>query len=181
MKIVKIISLGILLVNNSYGQQAANMNTTGKKENLSNVSFLKDCSKWNGTSFGALQGLDPKRKDSVNNLCFAGYYKVPIPYEIIFVYKASVEKRNQLGYPLIPKDFDKGCGNLYADFNCFAFVLKMKDPTLLDDPNVSRYSFPTSVKLYKRITGDQWSFLQQVTVKSYSEYRKLQFKTIYGL
>ena len=146
-----------------------------------NVSFIKDCGKWNGTSFGSLQGLDRKRKDSASNLCFAAYYKPTVPYEIIFVYKASVEERKTHGYPLIPKAFDKGCSNLYADFNCFAFVLKMKDPSLQDDPNFNAYSFPSLVKIYKRITGDEWSFLQQVTVKSYSEYRKLQFSTIYGL
>jgi hypothetical protein len=181
MKTITIILLGILLANFSSGQPASNMNAVSKKENFANISFLKDCSKWNGTSSGALQGLDEKRKDSVRNLCFASYYKAPIPYEIIFVYKASVKKRNLLGNDLISKDFFKGCSNLYVDFNCFAFVLKMKDPSLQDDPNFTGYSFPTSIKVYTRITGDQWSFLQQVTVKSYSEYRKLQFKTIYGL
>jgi hypothetical protein len=173
--------LSWLLVNYAFGQQFEKTDNADRKENLANVSFLKDCGKWNGTSSGALQGLDKKRKDSVSNLCFASFYKVPIPYEIIFVYKVSVEKRNLLGDDLISRDFFNGCNNLYADFNCFAFVLEMKDPTLLDDPSVSRYNFPTSVKIYKRITGDKWSFLQQITAKSYSEYRKLQFKTIYGL
>jgi hypothetical protein len=149
--------------------------------NLAKVSFLKDCGKWNGSYFGALQGLDPRRKDSASNLCFASYYKVTVPYEIIFVYKGSVKKRNEIGYPLIPKEFDQGCANMYANFNCFAFVLKMKDPSLQDDPNFTGYSFPTVVKAYRRISEDRWSLLKQVTVKSYSEYRRLQFKTIYGL
>ena len=96
MKAIKMICLSILLVNYSYGQQSKSIATPPQKENPENVSFLKDCSKWNGTYFGALQGLDPKRKDSVSNLCFAAYYKGAIPYEIIFVYKSSVEKRNQL-------------------------------------------------------------------------------------
>jgi hypothetical protein len=55
----------------------------------------------------------------------------------------------------------------------------MKDPDDLD-PNLSRYSFPTPVKVYKRVTADYWTFLGQFEPPSYEAYRDLQFRMIYA-
>jgi hypothetical protein len=146
--------------------------------NLSPVKFLKDCPKWNGTSSGRLQGLDPSRKDSASNLCFAGYFDRPTPYEIIFLYRDSISARNLKG-KAVSDDFFNGCPNRFMDFDCVAFELKMKNRDDLDDRSLSIYSFPTPVKVYKRITADYWTFLGQFEPPSYEAYRDLQFRMIY--
>jgi hypothetical protein len=146
---------------------------------LSDIKFLKDCPKWNGMGFGLLQGLDRSRKDSADNLGFAGFYDRPTPYEIIFLYHDSITVRNTKGKE-ISDDFFKGCSNKFIDFDCVAYELKMKNPDDLDDRNLSRYSFPTPVKVYKRITADFWTYLGQFEPPTYEAYRDLQFRTIYA-
>ena len=143
-------------------------------------SFLVDCEKWNEQSIGALQGLD-KPKDSTGYLCFSAYYDCPNPYEIIFVYKGGVSKRKELGYDGLEKLFPSGCQNYYRDFDCFCFEINMRDPQKQEDIHATKYTFPAAVKIYKRVMNDKWTLTQKLNIQSYTEYRYIQFKTIYGI
>ena len=145
------------------------------------IAFLKDCKKWDEWSSGALQALDPRRKDSARNLCFSTYYGGSIPYEIIFVYKGDVEHRNKIGDDSINKDFTHGCDSLFRDFDCYAFVHPMVNPDTLQDIHGDKNVYPASVKVYKRVRDDQWLFVGQDSVHSLPELSDLRFRTIYGL
>lgn len=144
-------------------------------------SFLKDCDKWNEKSSGRLMGLENKPKDSTSHLCFSAYYDGPETYEIIFTYKGGVEKGKLIGDDSISNDFFKGCKNLFVDFDCFAFVIKMRDPQKQEDMHETNYSFPAYARVYKRLIADKWTLIKRVKVNSYQEYRNLQFNTIYSL
>ena len=145
------------------------------------IAFLKDCKKWSEKYSGALQGLDAKRRDSAGNLCFSEYYGSAMPYEIVFVYKASVEQRRQMPNDSINNNFLHGCDSLFADFDCFAFVHPMINPDSLSDIHKDNDIYPGQVKVYKRIKDDQWSFVRETKVNSLRELSDLKFRTIYGL
>jgi hypothetical protein len=143
--------------------------------------FLKDCAKWNDHYSGTLQGLHQRGADSTANLCFSAYYDVKPTYEIIFLYKGGVERRKALGDKAVSDIFFKACKDQYRDFDCFTFVLPLKDPEKMEDMHASNYIFPCKVKVYRRITEDAWQSLGEHSISTYKQYRELQFRTIYGL
>jgi len=143
--------------------------------------FLKDCAKWNDHYSGTLQDLPKRGADSTANLCFSAYYDVKPTYEIIFLYKGGVERRKAMGDKAVSDNFFKGCKNQYRDFDCFTFVLPLKDPQKMEDMHASNYVFPCKVKIYRRITEDSWQSLGEYSVRTYKQYREIQFRAIYGL
>jgi hypothetical protein len=151
----------------------AKSDTTGL---LKNCNLLMDHS-----IIGSLQ-VKNASKDSTGFFGFFDNYKEPNTYEIIFVYKGGVQKRKGLaGFDTIRPRFLEGCNNNFMDFDCYAFVLPMRDPEKQDDVDAMNIDFPVMVKAYKRIGNDNWRFVKVLKVKSYDEYTMLQFKTIYGL
>jgi hypothetical protein len=142
--------------------------------------FLKLCDSWDLNATGFLMGI-PRGRDSLGHLCFSACYSCQNTFDIIFVLKGGLSRRIKLGDESISKIFTSGCANTFQDFDCYAFVLKMKNPDKMADMHATRYSFPTAVTVYKRIQADNWSLVKKYLVKSYKEYRTLQFNTIYGL
>ena len=132
--------------------------------------FLHDSANWRQLSCGTLDGLDPGRKDSASNLCFASSFGNPSPYELIFLYQDSVTVRNRLGHDSIQHEFFRESRRHYLNFDCFAFELNTANPK----------SFPAEVRAYRRIARDHWYFLFSAPVPSYAVYRDLQFRTIYA-
>ena len=159
---------------------------TSKKElkrNIDTFHFINNCSELIANkSIGAIQGTN-HGKDSVGYFCIADCYvsKDKGSYEIIFSYKGGIVKRKTLGYDGLSKNYDEGCANNFINFDCFAFVIPMRDPDKQKDEHAMNIDFPNIVKIYRRIENDNWVFLKRVKVNSFEEYSEQQFKIIYGL
>jgi hypothetical protein len=150
-------------------------------ENPDTINFFKDCEKLMKRSWqGGLQGTNRSR-DSVGYLCFSACYDCHETYEMIFVYKGGVERRKLLGYDSIRSSFKSGCNNSFKDFDCFVFVIPMKDPEKQDDIHKTRYTFPSKVKIYKLVDSANWKPLEITSVNNFQAYGDLRFKTIYGM
>lgn len=160
-------SSGIVAINSS---DALTTDTTG---------FLSNCKSFRMHQ-GALQGTNAD-KDSINYLCFSECYDCPETYKIIFVRKGGVEYRKSVGYKPIWEEFLKSCSNNFSDFDCFAFVLPMRDPEKQEDIHAMNIDFPVTVRAYKRISLDNWQQVKVLKVNTFEEYAALQFATIYGL
>jgi hypothetical protein len=59
------------------------------------VAFLKDCYAWGKFVLGLFKVLIPGGR--IPSIIFSSDYMQAIPCEIVFVYKATVEKGNDLG------------------------------------------------------------------------------------
>lgn len=147
---------------------------------ISKERFFDSCSSLL-MSEGGIQVLPNKSKDSTGLLCYLNYYGQEKSYEIILVYKGGVENRKKVGYNLIADIFQKGCANMFEDFDCYSFVLPMLDPEPLLGTNKSNINFPVTVKVFKRLQLDDWEFLNSIKVKSLKDFSELQFTTIYKL
>lgn len=128
---------------------------------------------------GALQ-IANTTNDSANYLCFAACYDCPESYEIIFIYTGGIEIRKTVGYDSLSKRFEDGCNNNFSAFDCFAFVLPMRDPEKQEDIHAMNIYFPVIVKVYKRVKIDSWRYIKTVKANNFKEYVTLQFKTIYS-
>jgi hypothetical protein len=153
----------------------------GHSNHISDTSgFLRNCEELMAHSgLGSLQGIE-SNKDSIKNLYFAGSYAATGSFEIIFVSK-EFSKRTALDNTPLKKDFAEGCLNNFADFLCFAFVCPMRDPDQQHDVHTMNIDFPTVVRTFERLSDDRWKFRGSKLVRSFEEYAKLQFKTIYGI
>lgn len=160
---------------------AFKMDTLQSTIEIDTLGFLEDCKLLMNNAYeGALQGNNAG-KDSNNYLCFSACYNCSQSYEIIFVLKGGIAKRKAMGYDLLFKEFQKGCDNKFSEFDCFCFVLPMRDPEKQEDIHAMNIDFPVQVKVYKRTSEDQWKFLEKIRVNSFHEYSLLQLKTIYQL
>jgi len=153
---------------------------------LSNIAtndttgFLSNCKLLMMRSYvGALQ-IATAINDSSSYLGFAACYSCKESYEIIFVYKGGNEIRKSIGYDSLGKIFEKGCYNNFSEFNCFAFVLPMRDPEKQEDIHAMSIDFPVIVRVYKRIESDHWEYIKTKKVETFGDYTALQFKTIYS-
>ncbi len=145
------------------------------------VHFFNNCSElMNGSSSGGIQGVNTS-KDSTGYFCFVECFDCKESYEVVLSYKGGIEKRKFIGYQKIEASFNSGCQNLFNDFDCFAFVLKMRDPEKQKDMHAMNIDFPVNVKIYKRISGDTWQFIKKIKAKSFEEYSRAELNTIYGL
>jgi hypothetical protein len=146
---------------------------------IDTTGFLSDCKKLSGVSIGGLQ-YSPASRDSTGFMGFTACYSCTNTYEIVFVLKGGVAHRKAIGYLGLEKYIDRGCDNKYLDFDCYVFQAPMRDPEKQDDIHAVNMDFPLRVKVYKRIDGDNWHFIQAVKVDSLTDYLKLQFNTIYS-
>lgn len=152
-----------------------------KEQNSDSVTFFSNCSKLMSRSWqGALQASNHER-DSIHYLCFAACYDCAKTFEIVFLYGNSVSERKKLGYDGIWKIFQNGCSSFFSGFDCYAFVVRMKDPETLEDIHETNMAFPLSVEIYKRVQNDSWRFIKIDTVKDLESYQELRFKSIYGI
>jgi hypothetical protein len=159
-------------------------NNDVNKENkniVNTFNFLNDCNKLKKRSWeGSLQGTN-KSKDSISYLCFSACYDCQETYELIFVLRGGVERRKHLGYDSIWSTFKNVCNNKFKDFECFVFVIPMKDPEKQDNIHETIYTFPSKIKVYKQVDSDNWRLLCDTLVGDFNAYANLRFKTIYGL
>jgi hypothetical protein len=133
-------------------------------------------------SQGALQGVLPKvSEDSTGYFCFLERYNGDQSFEIILSYKGGVKKRKELGYNGLSKLFLEGCKSKYPDFDCYAFVLKIKNPNDQEDIHQSEIQYPVDVIVYRRIESDNWDLITKKKIKNWTEYSKLRFNTVYNL
>ena len=189
---IHILSLLILIsCNNLTSENKASSNKDSN--NLGNLAvseengmnskdtagFFSNCQKWTGSSMGFLQEVEAS-KDSLGPFCFYECYDCKETFEIIFVYK-DVKKRGQANHDFIWNEYEKGCVNIFSNFECFAFVYPMRDPDKQKDVHAMNIDFPITVRVYERNTGDNWKFLKKIKVKTFKELSLLQFKTIYRL
>ncbi|SEN39219.1 hypothetical protein SAMN04488505_11041 [Chitinophaga rupis] len=153
--------------------------TDKDKQWFDTTGFLSNCSPFMKSAYvGVLQGTNASR-DSIFNLCFAPCYDCPETYEIIFVYKGGVRERKLMDYKIMEDIFRKGCGNHFSEFDCFAFVVPIRDPEKQDDMHALNMDFPLEVKVYSRIEGDKWRKVIARRVNSFEEYGDLQLNVIY--
>jgi hypothetical protein len=144
-------------------------------------NFLEDCRKLTKRSWeGSLQGIS-RSKDSAGYLCFSACYDCQETYEMIFVFKGGVLRRKSIGYDSIWASFRNGCDNKFKDFDCFVFVLPIKDPEKQDDIHKTIYTFPEKIKVYKQMDSIDWRLLYDTSVTDFGAYGNLRFETIYKL
>ena len=144
------------------------------------TGFFKNCEQlMNGSSIGALQGTNHS-DDSTSNLCFLDNYENK-SFEIILLLKGGIGKRKTVDPSKIVKLFNGGCRNMFTNFDCYAFVLPMRDPQTQIDLNEMNIDFPVTVKSYRRITSDNWQFLREFKAKTFRDLSDFQFATIYDL
>ena len=132
-------------------------------------------------SHGALQGTNHSI-DSTGYLGFAGFYNCQTTYELIFLYK-DVFTRVALGYDSLSRIFfnKQVQKSAFQEFDCYAFVLPIRDPEQQADIHEMPIDFPVNVKAYKRIKSTTWQFKGELKAKTFEEYSEFQFKVIYGL
>ncbi|HVV53985.1 MAG TPA: hypothetical protein VHC47_01600 [Mucilaginibacter sp.] len=144
------------------------------------VRFFQDCKMMRKKHYiGGIQGTNAGR-DSTGFIAFFPCYACHDTYEILFVHKGGLKQRKTLGYDGIEKDFLSGCNDSFSKFDCFAFVVPMRDPEKQSDMHALNMDFPTTVKVYERINGNKWEFIKEQHVKTFQEYGRLQLNVIYG-
>jgi len=142
--------------------------------------FLKDCNNWEGGLFmGYLQGVE-SGKDSLGPFCYYECYDCKKTFEIIFVYKDFTQRQN-VDHDSLFYYFKAGCNDKFKNFQCFAFVYPFKNPDKQKNVHDMNIDFPVSVKIYERITDDEWKFVRLDRVKNFKEFSKLQFNSVYKL
>jgi hypothetical protein len=149
-------------------------------EGVDTVGFFHNCSDLiSHSSLGSLQGVKAN-SDSIKNLYFADCFDCKETFQIIFVHKDS-EKRQDKEYDSLSSEFHGGCSVNFKNFNCFAFIYPMRDPDKQKNVHAMNMSFPLIVKVYERISDDNWKFVKRSIVKTFEEFSELRFKTIYHL
>ena len=86
-----------------------------------------------------------------------------------------------------PKDdfiwdaFKKECGSYFSSFDCFAFAYAMRNPDKQDDVHATTVVYPVVVKVYQRISNDDWKLVEKKEERTFRDLSLLQFNTIYKL
>jgi len=163
--------------NDSTQQQSAISFKENQKKYFDSIDFFKDCDKLiEFSSFQGLQGTD-KSRDLTGYLCIADCYDCKETYELIFKYKAGLEKIKsiEIEEDVIFNIFKSGCSNQFSDFDCYAFVYPMRQPEPGEcaDKNGkpincdSGVDYPVKVKAYYREAGNHWIFLEEKKIKDF--------------
>jgi hypothetical protein len=194
MKTTKYIVLGICFIcvschyastknesKKAYSKSTDDTFITESRNMVDSVTFLDNCNNFmKGSWQGALQGTNAN-EDSISYLCFAACYDCKETYEVIFVHKGGVEARKIIGGKKIWEEFQESCNNKFKNFDCFVFVIHVKDPEKQDDIHLTRYSFPSKVKAFKRVDLDKWMYIGTKVINNFQDYGNFRFKIIYGI
>ena len=129
-------------------------------------------------SIGGIQDTTADR-DSSGYMGFYPCYSCKDSYEIIFALKGGKKARIEAGWDGIEKKFDAGCANNFVEFECYSFVTPMRDPEKQPDMHALNIDFPTTVKIYKRITGNNWRFISNKKIKTVNDYCSMQLAFVY--
>lgn len=153
----------------------------GIKELIDTTDFFSNCDELiHHSTLGSLQGVEAS-KDFLQRLYFGDCFDYcKETFQIIFAHK-DINKRTDGGYNSITKEFENGCSNYFKNFECFAFVCPMRDPDKQKDIHALNIDFPVVMRIYERVSGDNWSFIKKVVAKTFEEYALIRFKTIHHL
>ena len=100
----------------------------GMNRSKDTIAFLDDCKRLAERGYiGGLQGTTHSR-DSTGLFGFIPCYDCAVTYEVVLVLKGNFHARKTFEYETLTREFDKGCENNFNKFNCFAFVVPLKDP-----------------------------------------------------
>ena len=143
------------------------------------VHFLANCSVLLQTaSEGTIQQIEGGTGgDSASRLDYVECFNCKETFQAYFVLKGGFAYRKSVADSTQERLFNNGCADLFSSFDCFAFVLPMKDPGYFDD---DPFKFPETVKVYRRLKDDEWIFMKKVHVATFPKYSRLIFNTIYG-
>ena len=143
------------------------------------VHFLANCSVLLQTaSEGTIQQIEGGTGgDSASRLDYVECFSCKETFQAYFVLKGGFAYRKSVADSTQERLFNNGCADLFSGFDCFAFVLPMKDPGYFDD---EPFKFPETVKVYRRLKDDEWIFMKKVHVATFPKYSRLIFNTIYG-
>lgn len=147
------------------------------------VHFFKHCMDLleSQAGLGHLQDVEGHPTfDSTGPFYSVACYHCKESYEVYFDLKGGFAERNTISEDSIWRLAGRGCQNLFSAFNCYAFVLPMRNPDEQDDEHAMNIDFPVIVKVYKRINLDNWRFVKKVHISTFSKYSRLIFNCIYG-
>ena len=120
---------------------------------------------------GYLHGVE--KSDSSGPYFFKQYFGDTLTFELIIIPKRGDKK--DVKYDSIIS----AASNNYADYICFAFVYKMKDPDSMRDYHASNVEYPTNVKAYVK-KNEKWSFISQSLAKNITQLSKYKIQTIFS-
>ena len=141
--------------------------------------FFKDCREMKRRYYvGAIQDTLADR-DSAGYMVIFPCYCCKETYEIILAYRGGKDIREKLGYDGVAKEYLEGCKDEFKKFECFAFVLPMRDPEKQEDLHAMNIDFPVLVKVYGQTVGNNWHLITKRVIKTFNDYAAMQVALVY--
>ena len=186
----KILYLLVILVftgcTNTSPVKSEDGNTTIVKKSdnklatkVDTLQFFKDCTEMKSRYYvGAIQDTLADR-DSAGFMVIFPCYSCKETYEIILAYRGGKNVREKLGYDGVEKQYLEGCKDEFKKFECFAFVLPMRDPEKQEDLHAMNIDFPVLVKVYGQTVGNNWHLITKRVIKTFNDYAAMQVALVY--
>ena len=121
--------------------------------------------------FGYLAGVE--KSDSSGPYVIRQYFSDTLSFQLLF-YPKKLEK-GQVGFENVEQD----ATNKYENFECFAFVYRITEPSKMKNYHEDNATYPLVVKSYIR-KSRSWKFIAKFEVNNLTELSNSKIKCIYS-